>query len=205
MNLYEQAKAECAFTKPMNFNYPTITTGEAVELVCTPKGTTETTLKYNDYTRLWDVVSKKETDNTMNERNHERDYLANRLREVGYGHEARLKKEFKMDMIEYPQTYKELIDWIKKGHYELDEKRCKYIDARLEHDDEDYLYYGGNCFDGIVWTARKRDTEGHAAAFKAMQDAKQSARDIIMTQDNAAGLEALQKFTEWTYDSKKKK
>ena len=180
--------------------------GKVVELVCTPKGTTETTLKYNDYTRLWDVVSKKETDNTMNERNHERDYLANRLREVGYGHEARLKKEFKMDMIEYPQTYKELIDWIKKGHYELDEKRCKYIDSRHEADEDEYgVYYGGNCFDGIVWTARKRDIEGHAAAFKAMQDAKQSARDIIMTQDNAAGLEALQKFTEWTYDSKKKK
>jgi len=179
---------------------------KCIKFASTPNGTAETVWNYNTASKQWDLVSKKETDNTMTERNHERDYLANRLREVGYAHADRLNKEFKMDMIEYPQTYKELIDWIKKGHYELDEKRCKYVDSRYEADEDEYgTYFGGNCFDGIVWTARKRDIEGHAAAFKAMQDAKQSASDIIMTQDNAAGLEALQKFTEWTYDSKKKK
>ena len=147
---------------------------------------------------------KQEVENTMTNET-ERSHLCNRVREVTYIHERKLVDDFKPYESELPKNYKELIEWIKKDKYELNEKRCKYIDSLFEGFDEDAMDLNFNCFDGINFTARKKDTDGWNEANKALNKAKQSALDVIKTLEPTQGLKALQEFETWTYVPSKKK
>ncbi len=135
---------------------------------------------------------KQEVENTMNT-NSERDYLARRLENVAYGKDFSML--FNLNSPTTPSTYKELIDWIKNGKYELDEKRTKFIDATIENQDGSWY---GNAFDGIKFTANPQpDFDGYAKAKVEAKKLHQNAKDIIMTADAAAGLKALQDFEAW--------
>lgn len=140
----------------------------------------------------------KEKEDTMNYNEIEasRKYLNQRASETFYTKERDLSKQFKLDKKDRPQTYKDLIDAIKNGNYELDTKKTTSIDGYV--DDEGY--YFGSMLDGIVWKLPDGpDRDGFDAAYKAAKAALTAAKDVINTQDSAAGLKALQDFEAWTY------
>lgn len=141
-----------------------------------------------------DQCKKQEVENTMNT-NSERDYLRNRLQEVYHAKRGELQDQFHIYESDAPNSYKELIEWVKKGLYKLDDQAVKRID-------NDGCIYG--CFDGIIWTGRiEKDPVAYAAADKDLRAFIQYRKDVIMTADAEAGLEALREAEAWVYKPKK--
>jgi len=144
---------------------------------------------------------KQEVENTMSENtNTERSYLTRRMDAALYEKNRKLATQFHIGERTGPKTYRELIDWIKKGNYELDEKRTKKIDAYVDNNE-----WYGDFLDGIIWTGRGfiEDYENYSLASQDAKKMYQDALDIIMTSDATEGLKALKEFQNWTYKSKK--
>lgn len=134
-------------------------------------------------------IQKQEVENTMNT---ERDYLNRRIDTVRADKKADIQEKFNIYKNLAPRNYKEMIDWIKTGKYEVDAKRTAYIDSC-----EDEFF---NAFDGITWTGRgKVDRAGFDAAVIELNKQHQSVKDIINTMDAEQGLKALREFEAWNY------
>lgn len=189
-------KKEVGFPKEAQciVNIPSISTTDKVSFVSlqTPQ---------RNFFDLCDIT-KAEEPTSMNN-NNERDYMRMRVRDIAWDQHRKAELDFGLDERDGPRSYKELIEWIKKDKYELDEKRTKYIDAALDGGD-DIDYFEFNCFDGIKWTAIKKDYEGCRKAKDEISAAKQRALDIIETQNAEAGLEAMQTFEAFEYKKNKK-
>lgn len=139
---------------------------------------------------------EKEDTMNYNEIEASRKYLNQRASETFYKKEQDLSDQFNIRKPERPQTYKDLIDAIKNGNYELDTKKTARIDGYVEEEG----YYFGSMLDGIVWKLPDGpDRDGFDAAYKVAKAALTAAKDVINTQDSSAGLKALQDFEAWTY------
>lgn len=143
-------------------------------------------------------IPKQEVENTMST---ERNHLINRIDNIYYVKTRDLQGQFHIGEYTGPRHYKELIDWIKHGKFELDAKRTKVIDRRVEENDE-YMY-DHDCFDGITWTGRghKNDFENYSKACDELKKAYNKAIDTAKVLEPAEGLKALNKFEEWSYKS----
>lgn len=94
-----------------------------------------------------------------------------------------------------PRTYAELIDFIKNDKFTLDAKKTALVDVSVL--DHGYSRYGLCC--GINWTGRVvKDQAGYDAFNTANSKKIQDTLDVVMTQDNVAGLKALQDYEAWT-------
>lgn len=139
---------------------------------------------------------KKQEGKTPMTTNTERDYLARRLTEVHYELIHELTKTYNIGVYTGPRTYKELIDFITNNKYTLDTKRTTVVDAQVADEE----YWATNAMEGIIWNGRGvEDRKTYDLAKKALEDAKVTARDVIMTSDAAAGLAAFNTFKTWTY------
>lgn len=141
----------------------------------------------------------QEVENTMST---ERNHLINRIDNIYYVKTRDLQQQFHIGEYTGPRHYKELIDWIKHGKFELDAKRTKVIDRRVEENDGEYIY-DHDCFDGITWTGRghKNDFENYSKACDELKKAYNKAMDTARVLEPAEGLKALNKFEEWSYKS----
>lgn len=148
-------------------------------------------------------IQEQEGTTTPMNTNDERNYLNRRLDDTIRLHDRDLYKQFHIGENTMPKTYKDMIDWVKNGKFEIDAKSAKNIDACIE---EAGVYYG-SFLDGIIWTGCgfKVDRESYDAGHKVMRKALQEAKDIVNTSDAAAGLKALQTFEAWTYEVPKAK
>lgn len=146
---------------------------------------------------------KKEEENSMayekTDTAVQRDYFTRRLTDAYYDKEQQLIELFRIRENSKPRNYKELIDYIKNGKYELDEKRTKCIDAAIEEHDGDAYF---NVFDGIKFNGRPGpDHEGYNAAEKEMYKRQTAAKDAIMT-NPADGAKAVAEFEAWLPEGK---
>lgn len=139
-----------------------------------------------------DTVNRQEGKTQMNT-NSERDYTKSRLYGVSNDKTCALRIQFKVDEYLGPRTYKDLIDWVTNGKYTLDTKQTNIVDSQSV----EYSWFA-DPMSGIVWNGKGvADHKGYGAAMAAKKIAYQSAMDIIMTSDAAAGLAALQAFEAW--------
>lgn len=176
---------------------------QPIELVCNTAPTPQLMLQdifYNFEAQCGQANKVKEEENSMTQ-NNERNYLNCRVNDVYYNHASALRKQFHVGENTGPQTYAELIKWIKDGKYTLDAKVTKKIDAIVE----DEVYFGTPT-DGIVWNGRgfTNDFDGYHAAMKVLETAKQDALDDINGYEFVDG-NVLDKFKSWVYKPKKNK
>lgn len=123
--------------------------------------------------------------------NSERSYLQSRISNIRYGKSFRAL--FNIDANPYPQTYKDLIDWIKADKFTLDTKKTARIDLAVADGE-----FFGSVFDGIDFTALPTpDRTGYDKAVKDDLAQYQAALDVIMTSDATAGLKALNDYAAW--------
>lgn len=142
-------------------------------------------------------INKEEEDSMTT--NNERTYLNNRSNDVFYAHRDTIADKFRINNSDQPKTYKELIDAIKNDKYTIDEKMAKRVDVAAE--DGGYIPWGNTC--GIKFNLPTApDWDGHSKAAAELEKARTVAKDIINTQDAAAGLKALQDFEAWTFEGK---
>lgn len=127
-----------------------------------------------------------------------RAYLVNRLGEANYAKRDQLRKFFNLDAIAIPKSYKELIDAIKNGKFEINAKVAKNIDFTIE---EEGQYYGSP-LDGITFTDfPKPDYEGFTAATAEQSKKYTQAKDAFFL-PYEQGLKALVDFEAWMPEGK---
>lgn len=124
----------------------------------------------------------------------ERRYLRDRVYTVSSQKVNDAAETFHIHDDGMPRTYAELIDFIKNDKFTLDAKKTARVDENLVDGSSMYgVYYG------IDWTGRLvKDQAGYDAVYKENAKRFTAAHDIIMTQDNVAGLKALQDYEAWT-------
>lgn len=127
------------------------------------------------------------------------DYLNSRAQSVYYDIERTFRDMFHMNGPSQPRYYKELIDAIKNGDYEIDEKQAKYADEAWEDfQDNDDGYFDYNAFYGINFTKfPKADYKGRDAAYKELRAEFQRVKDIIAIMPAEEALSAVQAFEKW--------
>lgn len=127
-----------------------------------------------------------------------RAYLTNRLGDANYAKRDQLRKLFNLDAIAIPKTYKELIDAIKNGKYEIDAKVAKLIEISTEDEGQ----YYGSPLDGITFTDfPKPDYEGFTAASTEQQKKYTQTKDALFL-PYEQGLKALADFEAWMPEGK---
>jgi hypothetical protein len=107
-------------------------------------------------------------------------FLLDQLTDANYRKTAELRRSYGLLDDERPRTAQELVDRIKDGQFELDEKT---------KDDRGF-------FEHIRWCNPKikKDKVGYEEASKKMEEAHRQASRTIILKDQAEGLEALEKF-----------
>jgi hypothetical protein len=101
-----------------------------------------------------------------------------------------LREKYGLNKDDSPKDRFQLVEWIKKGWYTLEE-------PAKDGEDEWYGYTGG-----IIWgdPSIKRDVEGYTEAAKKLDAARQSTKDLIIVSAPADGLKALDKFIGQTFN-----
>lgn len=127
------------------------------------------------------------------------DYLNERARKIFNKIESSFSAMFHLYGPSQPRYYKELIDAIKNGDYEIDEKSAKRADAAWEErDDEEDSYFDYGVFYGINFTKfPKADYDGRDAAYKELREEFQKVLDIIAIMPAEEALAAVQAFEKW--------
>jgi len=140
---------------------------------------------------------QEQGNNPMTETQETRNYLIRRARDINYNKSDAIAVLFDIHRQTSPKNYKELIEWVKKGHYKLDAKRVKQLEAQVEGDDE-MDFYSCGCFDGIIWTGRGEvDHKAHDAAQVERIKKHNDLLDTINVLPSEDGLKALKAFEEW--------
>lgn len=130
----------------------------------------------------------------------EKDYLLSRLDSLTQTHTRSLKEHFNLNDL-YPRTPFELMEFLKKGHYELSEKRIQRVrDNEYGYTKDEDLYWG-EPLSYLVFRdpKKKRDKEGFEKAEELLLKAKQSTKDLIIIKSPDEGLAALQAFENQTF------
>lgn len=127
------------------------------------------------------------------------DYLNDRATSIYRNIDHSFYAMFHVHGPDNPRYYKELIDAIKNGEYEINEKEAKRADEAWENsqEDEDEGYYF-NVFYGITFTKfPKADHEGWAKARKELRDELTRIKDIVAILPAEEALKAVQEFQNW--------
>lgn len=124
------------------------------------------------------------------------EYLLGRVNDVYESFRYKvLSKMFNMDEFGKPKTHEQLIEAIKNGDFEIDEKKA----AKEKEYVEKYGYAGYDPYYAIKFTKLPTpDRDGFEAAKAELKKARQQVRDIIAVKSADEGLEALQAFEAWT-------
>lgn len=127
------------------------------------------------------------------------DYLNDRARTVYHERSRTLRPLFNMDGPSKPRYYKELIDAIKNGEYEIDEKQAKYADEAWEDfKDSNQKWFDYNVFDGINFTKfPAADLTSYYAAEKELDAEFQAVKDVIAIMPAEEALARIQAFEKW--------
>lgn len=128
------------------------------------------------------------------------DYLNRRAQNVHRNIEQKFRDMFHLYGPSQPRYYKELIDAIKNGDYEIDEKAAKAADEAWEdfqNNREDWFDY--SVFYGINFPKfPKPDWKGRDVALKELSAEFQRVKDIIAIMPAEEALKAVQEFEKWT-------
>ena len=119
-----------------------------------------------------------------------RERLESRLRKISDQKDQDLRKQFSMDLT-LPKTRKELFDGIAAGTFKLE----------LPAEKDDRPVYDYEPLRSIRIANPAKDEAGYLKASEARREARESALDIILTQDEKAGLDALNAFKAWTFSA----
>ena len=130
------------------------------------------------------------------------DYLNERARSISRDIDVSFYEMFNIHSTPRPRYYKDLIDAIKNGDYEIDEKAAKQADELWENsqdeDDEDHEGYYHNAFFGINFTKfPKPDYKGLEKARRELSDELTRIKDIIAIMPADEALKAVQEFQSW--------
>jgi hypothetical protein len=128
------------------------------------------------------------------------DYLNDRATSIYRNFDSLFYTMFHIHGDKQPRYYKDLIDAIKNGEYEIDEKAAKTADEAWENSqDEDFdegFYY--SVFHGINFTKfPKPDYKGLEKARKELRDELTRIKDIIAIMPAEEALKAVQDFQNW--------
>lgn len=117
----------------------------------------------------------------------QRDYLLGRLESISYDKHSGFYKHFKLDPVEFPKTFKELVEKIKADDFFMEEKR---MDQKMS------IY---SIMDYVRWTKDKPDQAGYDKACEELKKAQQATKDLIIISEPKDGLKALNDFEAKTF------
>ena len=127
------------------------------------------------------------------------DYLNNRAQNVFYDIQRTFRGMFHLHGPSQPRYYKELLDAIKNGEYEIDEKEAKCADeAWEEYKERNNKWFDYNVFYGINFTKfPKPDYKGFDAAEKELDAEFQAVKDVIAIMPAEEALARIHAFEKW--------
>lgn len=128
------------------------------------------------------------------------DYLNRRAEQICSNLQNSFYKMFNIYGDKTPRYYKDLIDAIKNGEYEIDEKEAKRMDEAWEmfqdEDSNEGFYFSP--FHGINFTKfPKPDFAGKEKAYTELHDEVTRIKDIIAIMPAEEALKAVQEFQNW--------
>lgn len=134
----------------------------------------------------------------------QREYLRERVNRLYRDFRSDLHSMFGRYAPANPKTAQQLIDAIKNGKYELDEKKIKRMEAEADEFDYDGIEdFGYGPFFGLKFTDYPGfDSDGYDKASKELADAHTALMDIIAIKSADDALTALQAFEKWEPSNK---
>lgn len=127
------------------------------------------------------------------------DYLMDRVNTIHRSIDHTFSEMFHLYGPSQPRYYKEMIDAIKNGDYEIDEKQAESADeAWKDFQDGEERWFDYNVFYGIKFTKfPEPDRKGFDIARTELKAETQRVKDIVAILPAEEALKAVQEFQNW--------